>query len=684
MNKTYPLEALLRPPIECWSAFCAFGTGIIAILAPWALMMTPAVGYATAALLFVFGISRTLDALYILRYQRHMRNMPVYELTAKQIPVSQHRLFLGKGFLWQQQHTQRLRDTLSPKVRHYVEPSYAYKLARRLEISWEHIAYLRDITVLLRQNAWWNPVSPLPPVGGKTQIHAVEMQEKEVSMDLRERVGHTLVLGTTRVGKTRLAEILITQDIARGDTVIVFDPKGDADLMKRIVAEAKRAGRTDELYVFHLGYPDISCRYNAIGNFSRITEIATRLTNALPSEGNSAAFREFAWRFTNMISMALVKMGKRPDYRQITRYITNIEPLLTEYYRQWLPDVAPIDWEKQVQNIAANINERDLPFALKGRPHEVIALVRYVKENGFYDAVADGLRSAFEYDKTYFDKIVASLLPLMEKLISGKTAELISPDYTDLDDTRPIIDWRQIIRRKGIVYVGLDALSDMAVASAVGNSMFADLVSVSGEIYKHGTDYGMPDAEKNMEMPTISLHADEFNELIGDEFIPLLNKSGGSGFQVTAYTQTWSDVEARIGNKAKAGQVAGNFNTLIMLRVKELATAEMLTNQVDSCEVTTIMEVSGVNDTADPASSVDFTSKNEDRISVTEMPLISPATVMALPKGQAFALLEGGNLWKIRMPLPSKLDDYLIPKDLQAISAEMTKRYITNDHWWAS
>ena len=68
---------------------------------------------------------------------------------------------------------------------------------------------------------------------------------------------------------------------------------------------------------------------------------------------------------------------------------------------------------------------------LKGRSHEVIALVRYVKENGFYDGVADGLRSAFEYDKTYFDKIVASLLPLMEKLISGKIASLISPDYAD-------------------------------------------------------------------------------------------------------------------------------------------------------------------------------------------------------------------------------------------------------------
>ena len=61
--------------------------------------------------------------------------------------------------------------------------------------------------------------------------------------------------------------------------------------------------------------------------------------------------------------------------------------------------------------------------------------------------------------------------------------------------------------------------------------------------------------------------------------MPLLNKAGGAGFQVTAYTQTWSDVEARIGSRAKAGQVAGNF-TMLMLRVKELDTAAMLTEQL--------------------------------------------------------------------------------------------------------
>jgi len=141
-----------------------------------------------------------------------------------------------------------------------------------------------------------------------------------------------------------------------------------------------------------------------------------------------------------------------------------------------------------------------------------------------YDPILDGLRSAVRYD----NKIVASLLPLLEKLTSGKIAQLLAPNYSDLNDPRPIFDWMQIIRKRAVVYVGLDALSDAEVAAAVGNSMFSDLVSVAGHIYKHGIDDGLPGAAANTKIP-INLHADEFNELMGDEFIPMINKGGGAG-----------------------------------------------------------------------------------------------------------------------------------------------------------
>src|SRR3546814_16215301 len=114
------------------------------------------------------------------------------------------------------------------------------------------------------------------------RLHGIEPHEVDVTLPLGERVGHSLVLGTTRVGKTRLAELFVTQDIRRRnaagehEVVIVFDPKGDADLLKRMYVEAKRAGRESEFYVFHLGWQAISARYNAVGRFGRIREVATR------------------------------------------------------------------------------------------------------------------------------------------------------------------------------------------------------------------------------------------------------------------------------------------------------------------------------------------------------------------------------------------------------------------------
>jgi len=141
--------------------------------------------------------------------------------------------------------------------------------------------------------------------------------------------------------------------------------------------------------------------------------------------------------------------------------------------------------------------------------------------------------------------------------------------------------------------------------------------------------------------PKISIHADEVNELMGNEFIPLLNKAGGAGVQVTAYTQTWSDIVARLGDSAKAGQVMGNFNSLIMLRVRELETAELLTKQLPEVQVHSMTLVSGVTDTSDTTLDVDFTSTNQDRINVVDAPMLVPADLVSLALGPGVLPVAG-------------------------------------------
>ncbi|QWT42234.1 type IV conjugative transfer system coupling protein TraD [Dickeya dadantii] len=687
MAQTQPVEVLLRPPVELYTVAVCAGAALLCVAAPWSLALSPDIGIGSALAFGIFGLLRWRDAQVILRYRRNIRRLPRYVMTSRDVPVSQQRLFIGKGFRWEQKHTHRLMQTYRPDFRRYVEPTPAYQLARRLEERLEFAPFpLSQLPHLTTWDIPLNPVRPLPPVGGLPRLHGIEPEEVDVSLPLGERVGHSLVLGTTRVGKTRLAELFITQDIRRKnhlgehEVVIVFDPKGDADLLKRMFVEARRAGRENAFYVFHLGWPEISARYNAVGRFGRISEVATRISGQLSGEGNSAAFREFAWRFVNIIARALIELGQRPDYMLIQRHVINIDALFIEYAQHYFARTEPKAWEVIVQ-IEAKLNEKNIPRNMIGREKRVVALEQYLSQARNYDPVLDGLRSAVRYDKTYFDKIVASLLPLLEKLTSGKIAQLLAPNYSDLNDPRPIFDWMQIIRKRAVVYVGLDALSDAEVAAAVGNSMFSDMVSVAGHIYKFGIDDGLPGASADSKVP-INVHADEFNELMGNEFIPMINKGGGAGIQVTAYTQTLSDIEARIGNRAKAGQVVGNFNNLFMLRVRETATAELLTTQLPKVEVYTTTVVSGATDSSDIHTKTDFTSNTQDRISMSSVPMIEPSHVVQLPKGQCFALLQGGNLWKIRMPLPAPDPDEIMPTDLQQLADYMRQSYTDTGQWW--
>ncbi|MEA3301701.1 MAG: type IV conjugative transfer system coupling protein TraD [Pseudomonadota bacterium] len=682
----YPIERLLRHPVEVYSSAVSMSTALLLATSPHLLMITPSVAYWSAGLLSLGGGVRFMQGMRIIRYQNGLRRLPYFAMKPDEIPVSRKKLYLGMGYRWLQPHVQRLRDIRLAGVQHYVEPGQLYTWVRQKEVEWETRPLMKHLIPLTGSHGRLNPVRPYPAVGGKPEIHAVGLLEKEkpVFMDLGERVGHTLILGTTRVGKTRLAEIFITQDIRRGDVTIVFDPKGDADLMSRCYVEAKRAKR--RCYIMHLGHPKHSARYNILGNFERITEIAGRVSDQLPSEGNSAAFKEFGWRFINIVAGAMVALGDRPDANKIRRYIQNIEPLLVLYIHYYLLEHGEPGWGGAIDTL---INDtaltKGLDPSLRGRSAESIAAYKYITAQSFDDSILDGLISAFRYDRTYFDKIVSSLGPLLEKLTSGTSAQLTSPDYFDLDDPRPIFDFMSAIQQNAVVYIGLDALSDATVAGAVGASMFADLTSIAGRIYKHGLDRGLPqpaDGKKRSRMPRVAIHADEFSELVGDQFIPMVNKAGGAGFQVNAYTQTSSDILAGIGDAAKAGQIQGNFNTLIMLRVKSTETAEFLTQQLPTVQVSQLTSISGYSDNSDPDNDTHFSSRVEDRATTQDVPMLETADIVALPKGQAFVLTEGAKLYKVRFPLPEADDD--LPESLAEIAQDMKNSYsrVTPENWY--
>ncbi|MCI4411473.1 MAG: type IV conjugative transfer system coupling protein TraD [Thiotrichales bacterium] len=696
------VENLLRPLYELYGgAIYASAAGITLSPLGAVIISNPSWNIPIASLTALWGAKRLKEGWRLHQYQRGLSHMPKFEMGSRDLKWSHEKLYLGMGFRWDQRHKQRIEQLRIPKNRRYVVPGRLYNFVRDLEMRSYKNRSIESIRLTIKRlttkDEWWNPVAPLPPIGGNSAIHAVGLWEGErpVWEALSERVGHKLVLGTTRVGKTRLAELMIAQDIRRGDVVIVFDPKGDASLLKRMYLEAKLAGRLDDFIIFHLGFPEISWRYNPIGDFEKVTEVADRIAGQLPSEGNSRAFRDFVWRFVNVITRALVALGIKPDFKKLYRYASDIDSLLIDFLALFFDKMIP-GWQVELDLFDFDVKEIQ-DKVMKQRNFDAVKMIEFAKRKELFGKatqadvesssleladIARALIAILGNEKSYFDKLVSSLYPLLEKLTTGQVGELISPDLEDIEDQRPVFDWMEAISRKAVVYVGLDSLSIPMVAATVGASMFADITSKAGRIYKHGTGYGFANPNQKRK---ISVHADEFNELIGDEFIPLLNKAGGAGFQVTVYTQTWSDVEAKIGSAAKAEQIGGNLNTLIMLRVKNKETAEILTNQVEEVQIPTVVASSGVSDKDSIGGETSFVSKNEDRIQMERLPVVSPSDIVQLPKGQAFALLEGGQLWKIRLPLPDESDDKLLPDSLSQLVRDMRIKYEhTETHWDSS
>jgi predicted component of viral defense system (DUF524 family) len=85
----------------------------------------------------------------------------------------------------------------------------------------------------------------------------------------------------------------------------------------------------------------------------------------------------------------------------------------------------------------------------------------------------------------------------------------------------------------------------------------------------------------------------------------------------------------------------------------EESTARLLTDKLPQrVQIRDIIQASGANDASTLTETSHFSSHTEDRIITTEVPLISNDDLMQLPKGQAFCLLDGGQLYKVRFPLP--------------------------------
>ena len=92
------IDALLRPPVELWTTLVAsLGAGV-ALMAPSVLLLPRELAYLIAAGLLLLAAWRARQAFRAIRYQWRLKRLRPYRIRANRIPLSHHKLYLGRGF----------------------------------------------------------------------------------------------------------------------------------------------------------------------------------------------------------------------------------------------------------------------------------------------------------------------------------------------------------------------------------------------------------------------------------------------------------------------------------------------------------------------------------------------------------------------------------------------------------
>lgn len=535
--------------------------------------------------------SRMLDTSRLKLFGREFIELPELDVKAHQ-SAEKKSFWLGKGFPWTDIEATKLHTLISLGVVRTIG-----KVAQHAE------------------GAYW--------------IHGLA-PENNLYSELSHLVGHTLIVGTTRVGKTRLLDLLIAQAIFRGETVIIIDPKGDHALARNARAACEASGAGDRFVYFHPAHPDRSACIDPLRNWNRKTELASRVAALIPSETGADPFTAFGWKVLNDITNGMIATGHRPNLVQLRRYVEGgpdnlLQRVLKIHFTSHVKD-----WESRASSYIRRNKDRLLE-----------AYISFYKDVAIHEAQSvdiDGLISTYEHNRDHFQKMVASLIPILSMLTSEPIKELLSPDF-EPGHERVVTDMSKIIRGNKVVYIGLDSLADSTVGSAIGSIMLADLAAVAGDRYNYGIDSLTP----------VNLFIDEAAEVLNQPAIQLMNKGGGAEFRVTIATQTFADFASRLGDENKARQVLANTNNKIAMRVLDSETQKYIAEGMPQIKVRSMALRYGHN--VDTHIHDEYTASYQEQILEEEAELFPAAMLGELPPLHFIARLSGGRTLKGRIPI---------------------------------
>lgn len=599
-------ELLWRPNVEIYQVVIWAVSAIVTLVAHYFINLPATVFYYfTGACLFML-IWRGWPAI-----KNHFRLQKLRKVVLEFISPKKHKailskrpeeLWLGSGFNWESFHTQLAFDLIKVNPRAF--------------------ANIQDKEM------------------GAPWLHGLADKEEDLFVPMDHLEGHSLIVGTTGSGKTRLLDLICSAAVRRTpkEALIVIDPKGDRDLREGLRKACNEMGEPERFVLFHPAFPEESVRINPLLNFTRATELGSRITALIDDDGADAFTNFGQMAITNIVS-GLVQSGKKPTLRGIRRVIeVGPEKLLINALESYLRSIIDDAWVSEVAT-------KETGFAksrLSRDEARVSALISYYRNSIPEEKASsdlEGLVGIYEHDRVHFGKMITSLMPILTMLTAGELGDILSPrEGMDTDDPRQIVDTQNLINEGKVFYIGLDSLSDNMVAKMVGSMLLADMASVAGARYNYDNESGY-----------VNLIVDEAAEVINKPTIQLLNKGRGARFRMTIATQTFQDFSAALNSQAEAEQVLANCNNLIALRTLDSVTQLYITDSIPTTRVRYIMQTQAAG--TDSSEPILFSGNHGERLMEEEVPLFAPQWLGMLPNLHYIGKVSGGRIIKGRLPI---------------------------------
>jgi len=344
-----------------------------------------------------------------------------------------------------------------------------------------------------------------------------------IGMPDSARKGHFWCFGTTRVGKTRILELMVEQDIRKGYSCVIFDPKGDIAIFRKVVQTAFECNRKEDLILVNPIFPNHSAVIDPLSHHFMIEELVGHIVSGVPV-GRDPFFFNVAYS----LSLAIV---------EALDVLAQYEGIETSFNLDTVKDYISKNTLEELKEQEDGIDLPDLK-----------------KES---ERISKNIARILDNPPDYFNKVSNGLSVALQELTSGNIGKIVG----NVDENRFLE--RLESGQRVIMLVMPGSLITRRAAYTLAKVIISMIQSFVGRKF----------ISNNMVNPPLTLFIDEAQNVLYHGIEDLFAKAGGANVWVHGFCQSLSQLSAEIGDD-RANAILDNCNTKLFMRVPDHRTAE--------------------------------------------------------------------------------------------------------------